>query len=85
MTQERIKILDLLWKNGLNAEMIYEDNPKPDKQLKKALTDNIPLIIWIGENELKEQSVKVKKLKENSEELVKISDMCQYLKTFLGK
>ncbi len=62
---------------------MYDENPKPEKQLKKALTDNIPLILWIGENELKDQSVKVKKLKENQEELVKINDLCDYVKKCL--
>lgn len=53
LSKERLRILNKIWKSGFYAEALYEENPKPDKQLKKALNDKIPLIVWIGENELK--------------------------------
>ena len=52
LAQERMKILTLLWNDGFKAEMLYDQSPKPEKQLKKALTDGIPLIVWIGESEI---------------------------------
>jgi len=54
---------------------MYDENPKPEKQLKKALTDNIPLILWIGENELKDQSVKVKKTKRKPRPKTNFTDI----------
>ena len=70
LAHERLKILRVLWDSNFKAEMLYDLNPKPDKQLKKALNMKIPIIVWIGEDELKNNTVKVKKTEENQEEVV---------------
>ena len=31
LSKERLKLLNLLWNNGLKAEMSYERDPRPDK------------------------------------------------------
>lgn len=60
LTGERFKVCKLLWENGINAETLYNDNPDPKKQLNYALKNYIPLIIWIGQDELKDNKLKVK-------------------------
>ena len=68
LTKERYKIINELWKNGINAEILYNENPRMDKQLDYGLNNKIPFLIFIGENELKENKVKIKCL-ANSQEL----------------
>lgn len=82
MMGERMKMLKTLWDNGFKAESLYDASPKPDKQLKKALSDRIPVIIWIGENELKSQQVNVKMVNENKEEAVKLEALVEFLKKY---
>ena len=68
LTKERYKIINELWNNGINAEILYNENPRMDKQLDYGLNNKIPFLIFIGENELKENKVKIKCL-ANSQEL----------------
>ena len=39
---------------------MYADNPKPPKQLQYAFEQGIPLVLWIGPDELEKKVVKVK-------------------------
>jgi len=60
LATERFKLIKLLWDNEVKAEMLYNDNPKPQKQLQYALENYIPFVLWIGEDEIKNNKVKVK-------------------------
>ena len=39
---------------------MYVEKAKPDKQIKFAFENSIPLILWIGEDELKSGELKKK-------------------------
>ena len=69
LTKERYKIVNELWDNGINAEILYNENPRMDKQLDYGLKNKIPFLVFIGENELKENKIKIKCL-ANSQEMV---------------
>ena len=69
LTKERFKIVNELWDNGIKAEILYYENPRMDKQLDYGLKNKIPFLIFIGENELKENKIKIKCL-ANSKELL---------------
>lgn len=60
MVSERFKLCKLLWDNGFKAEMLYNENPKPQKQLQYALENSVPFALWVGEEEVKNNKVKVK-------------------------
>ena len=60
LTKERFKVLNELWENGINAEILYNENPRMDKQMDYAINNKIPFMVFIGENELKENKVKIK-------------------------
>jgi histidyl-tRNA synthetase len=62
LTPERFKILKELWAAGIAAEILYNDNPKVPKQIQYALDNGIPLILWIGDDEVSKGLVKVKSL-----------------------
>lgn len=52
LTTERFQIMRELWAGNIAAEMLYNDNPKVPKQIQYALDTGIPLILWIGEDEV---------------------------------
>ena len=72
-----------LWKNGIAAEILYNDNPKVPKQIQFALDTGIPLILWIGEEEVAKGVVKVKSLNSKSEEFVTRDKMVKRIKELI--
>ena len=37
LTKERFKLINELWDNGVNAEMLYNENPRNDKEIDFAV------------------------------------------------
>jgi histidyl-tRNA synthetase len=70
MTKERFRIVNDLWTAGIKAEVLYNDNPRMDKQMDYAVDHRVPFIIFIGENEVKENKIKVKCMANSSEVLL---------------
>ena len=60
MVGHRYRILSTLWGNKIKAEQLYDEKPKPAKQLNYALENMIPFVIWIGDDEIKNNKFKVK-------------------------
>lgn len=56
----KLELLGWLWQQGFKAEMVYESAPKPQKQLSYALEGQVPFILWLGEDEIKNSIVKIK-------------------------
>ena len=79
LTGERMRILGELWKSNIAAETLYHDNPKPQKQLDYAFDNGIPLVMWIGEDEVKQGVVKVKSLSYHTEVFVKRDELISRL------
>lgn len=77
LIQERLKILNELWILGIKAETSYVDNPKTARQMEAALENGIPLIIFLGENEVKDGVVKVKILNKHQEIYIKREELAQ--------
>lgn len=65
LVEHKLEMLALLWENGHKAEMLYENNSKPAKQLTAALETMTPYIIWLGEDEVKSSIVKIKVVYSN--------------------
>lgn len=70
MMRERMKLLNMLWENDVNAEMLYKANPKLLTQFQYAETERIPLVAIIGESELEEGKVKLRHTVSKEERLV---------------
>ena len=71
LTVERMKILGEFWDNGIAAEIQYNEKPKPpNEQIKFALDNKIPLVLWIGESEIAEGKVKIKELNTKDETFI---------------
>jgi histidyl-tRNA synthetase len=75
LTKERFSICSTLWKAGIPTEMLYVEKPNLKKQLTHALELAIPLIVFIGEEELKNEQVKLKNTFTKTETSVTLSDL----------
>lgn len=85
LIRHRAEILNECWRNGIKAETIYETDPKPDRQLKQALENKVPFIVWIGEDEIKKGELKIKCTYTKAEEVVKRTDLVNRLQELVIK
>ena len=67
LIEERMKIMNELWAQGIKAETLYQENPKSQRQLEFTLESGIPLILWLGETEVEQGIVKIKSLNKHEE------------------
>jgi hypothetical protein len=67
LTKERFKVLNDLWDHGIKAEILYNENPRMDKQMDYTINNKIPFMVFIGENELKENKLKIKCMANGTE------------------
>ena len=69
-----LKLLRKLRQQGVNAE-IYPDAAKIQKQMKYADQRNIPIVIIAGENEVANQTLTIKWMKEGRQETIQAKDL----------
>ena len=75
LIKKRLEIVNKLWETGIKAEILFEDIPKIDKQMNYALSKKIPYILFIGEEEIKQNKLIYLKTKEQKElEIEKVID-----------
>lgn len=84
MAADRFKICNSLWEAGIKAETMYNNTLKPQKQLSYAFANGIPLIIWIGEDEIAENIVKVKILNDKKEEKINRDTLVEDIKPIIA-
>lgn len=72
------KLARKLREDGLNVAVDYSGK-KVGEQIKYADKNQIPFIICIGENEVKNEEFKVKNLKSGEEMVLNIKDIAQFL------
>ncbi|XDB51952.1 PREDICTED: probable histidine--tRNA ligase, mitochondrial isoform X2 [Capra hircus] len=69
--QERLKLIAELWDAGIKAELMYKNNPKLLPQLHYCENMGIPLVVIIGEQELKEGVIKLRSVPSREEVAIK--------------
>uniref|UniRef100_A0AAA9TP48 histidine--tRNA ligase n=3 Tax=Bos TaxID=9903 RepID=A0AAA9TP48_BOVIN len=69
--QERLKLIAELWDAGIKAELMYKNNPKLLPQLHYCENMGIPLVVIIGEQELKEGVIKLRSVASREEVAIK--------------
>ncbi|XP_047586459.1 histidine--tRNA ligase, mitochondrial isoform X1 [Lutra lutra] len=69
--QERLKLISELWDAGIKAELLYKNNPKLLTQLHYCEHMGIPLVVIIGEQELKEGVIKLRSVVSREEVAIK--------------
>ena len=87
---ERIKIVGALRDAKIAAEYVPNEDPNMRKQSIYAETNGIPIIVWIGVDELDKDMVSVKILKDNAQDSealvpVKRSELVGYLNGEIAK
>lgn len=74
---QAFSLLQQLRARGISGEL-YHEPAKFDKQFKYAEKKNIPFVVIIGENELKDQSCKLKELATGRQETISYSTLLTY-------
>lgn len=69
--QERLKLIAELWDAGIKAELLYKNNPKLLTQLHYCEDTGIPLVVIVGEQELKEGVIKLRSVASREEVAIK--------------
>lgn len=67
LLKERMKLAAELWRAGIPTEFLYAENPNIRKQMEYAFDGQIPVVAWLGEDELKAGVVTVKTLTADKE------------------
>ena len=80
LTKERFKVINELWDNGIKAEILYNENPRMDKQMDYVVINKIPFIVFIGENELKENKLKIKCMANSTEIMIEREKLIEEIK-----
>lgn len=85
---ERMHVAKLLWNAGIEAEFMYKQKPKPQKQFEAADRSGCPLSVILGQEEFARGVVKVKRLGQGDQadqgEDVKLEDLTQFVKDKLA-
>jgi len=84
LTAERMKILGEFWNADIAAETLYADNPKAAKQVQFALDNGIPLILWIGEDEVAQGVVNVKSLNHHEQYVIKREELVDRVRELIA-
>ncbi|XP_006866233.1 PREDICTED: probable histidine--tRNA ligase, mitochondrial isoform X2 [Chrysochloris asiatica] len=69
--QERLKLIAELWDAGIKAELLYKNNPKLLTQLHYCEKMGIPLVVIIGEQEMKGGIAKLRSVVSREEVAIK--------------
>ncbi|XP_069339851.1 histidine--tRNA ligase, mitochondrial isoform X2 [Eulemur rufifrons] len=83
--QERLKLIAELWDAGIKAEMLYKNNPKLLTQLHYCENMGIPLVVIIGEQELKEGVIKLRSVASREEVAIKRENLVAEIQKRLSK
>lgn len=83
LLEERLKILNELWSQGINAETQYKMNPKALSQFQFCEENKIPVAIIVAPEEMSNGVVKVRVISTREETTVKRSEVVAYVSNFL--
>lgn len=85
---QRMHVAKLLWNAGIEAEFMYKQKPKPQKQFEAADRSGCPLSVILGQEEFGRGVVKVKRLGQGDQadqgEDVKLEDLTKVVKEKLA-
>uniref|UniRef100_A0A673MQT3 histidine--tRNA ligase n=1 Tax=Sinocyclocheilus rhinocerous TaxID=307959 RepID=A0A673MQT3_9TELE len=77
LLEERLKLTNALWNEGIKAEVLYKKNPKLLSQLQHCEETGIPLVAILGEQELKDGVVKLRNVVSREEVKTFTTLMCR--------
>ena len=74
-----LKVAKYLRDSDINTE-VYFENGKMAKKLEYADKRNIPFVIIVGENEIKDDVVTIKDMKKKKQETVNVEEAVEMIK-----
>ena len=78
---QRMKVCRLLWDASISSEFNHQDEPKLKYEITNALNREVPFMVVIGEDEWKDNKVKVKDLGRRTEDVVDLNMLVTFLKS----
>jgi len=84
LVEERLKLCQILWAAGIKTEHSYKANPKTLHQLQYCEENQIPFSVIIGEDEVKNGTVKLREISTRAEETVQRDAIVNELKKKLN-
>jgi histidyl-tRNA synthetase len=87
MLKERIRLCNKLWRNKIKAEFSYKDAPKLLQQFAYCEKNQIPLAVVIGEEEMKQEVVKIKRTQDREDKgrIVVRSELINEIRSMLAQ
>ncbi|BES99225.1 histidyl-tRNA synthetase [Nesidiocoris tenuis] len=85
LQDERLKLCALLWDANINVEQSYKKSPKLLAQLQHCEEQGVPLVVILGEDEIKRGVVKVRDVSSRSEQEVARDSLVDHLKQRLAQ
>lgn len=79
LLEESIKVVTVLRQNEINAELYLDQNTKLEKQIKYADKKQIPYVIILGQDEIKNNVVTLKSLQSKEQKRVSMDEVCKLL------
>lgn len=83
--EPRLQLCSELWRSGIAAEFCFNENWNLGKQLTSAITQGIPLMAVVGEDEIASGVVKLKNLLSKEERVVERTALAQNVRDELAK
>ncbi|KAI9253592.1 histidyl-tRNA synthetase [Sporodiniella umbellata] len=87
LLKERMQLARELWDAGINASFMFKNKPKLEKQWSTCEKEQIPFAVIIGQNELDTNQVRIKDMRQKTEqgggEMTERKDMVDILKNKL--
>lgn len=80
LLENSIKIAKILRENNINTEIYPDPTTKLEKQLKYADKKQIPYVVIIGQDEVKNNYVTLKNLKTKEQRQVTMNEVCKLLR-----
>lgn len=79
LLHERLKICNLLWNNNIPCETSYKEKTDTKTQIINANESGIGFIIFIGEQELDNELIRIKNLKNHQETQINSESLIDYI------
>lgn len=83
--EARLKLCGELWREGIAAEFCFNENWNLGKQLTQAIGNGVPLMVVVGEDELRDGVVKLKTLATKEEKVVGRAEIVGAVRAELDK
>ncbi|KAL2087351.1 hypothetical protein ACEWY4_016179 [Coilia grayii] len=80
LLEERLRLATELWDAGIKAEVVYKRNPKLLSQLQHCEDTGVPLVAILGEQELRDGTVKLRNVASREEVDVSRADLVAEVK-----